>query len=328
VESKDTLVTKAKDFGENVSGSYIPPRAKTLEQLLRYTTVEHLLADHGALHSVCSTDTVEVTLQCFRDNGIQSVPVYSSDDKSKFLGLVDTADIMEYFFSLSREQLDTHFFQTPVGDLIEISKFNPTPMVSVGTSLMQVLQILEKGETHRVGVLDPNSGTLYSVISQMLLTEFIGRNISLLEQDIRNRPASEFMKTIVQVENIPFDTKTASAFEYLFKRNISAAAIVNEAGIVVDTLSTSDIVGFLYDRFKNIDESVMKFLYATRRTKALKPPIVCGLTDTLEYAILKLASTHVHRLWVVISDSNQYLGLVNLTNVLHALAFAYSEMSD
>jgi len=310
-------------FGESVSDESVKSNPRNLKATeksgnLGEERTSGFSKDLADIYSVLDTDTVETTLQSFRDNEVHSVPVYSSADKSKFLGLVDTADIMEYFFSLKREDLDTRFFQTPVGELIEISKFNPTPMVSIGTSLIEVLQTLEKGETHRVGVLDPSSGALYNIISQMSLLRFISRNISLMDGELRDKLVSTFMKKIVTVENIPSDTNTFSAFEYLFKRNISAAAVVDVDGNLVDTLSTTDIVGFLYDRFSNIDNSVMKFLSSTRRTKSFKPPIVCTLIDTFEYVIMKLTSTHVHRLWVV--EDNRYLGLVNLTNVLHAVA--------
>ena len=53
----------------------------------------------------------------------------------------------------------------------------------------------------------------------------------------------------------------------------------------------------------------------------MQPPITCRTEDTLEYVIMKLAATGVHRLWVVDSETQlQYLGLVNLTNVLETIA--------
>jgi len=311
-----------------VEGFYIPPRAKTLEELLRFTTVEHLLASHGNIHSVFDTDTVETTLRSFKDNNVQSVPVYSSADKLKFLGMVDTVDILAYMLSLGVDKLGPGFFQTEIGGLVGLSKFSPTPTVPLGTSLIEVLKILQKGESHRVGVVDPATKSLYNIISQMSLIQFISRNISLMGENLRNKPVHKFMKQIVQVHNVPFDAKTLSAFEYLFKGNISAAAVVDAAGQVLDTLSTFDIVGFLNDeQFELANRIVFKFLYSTRRTKAVKPPIVCDLNDTLEYVLLKLASTRVHRLWVV-GESNKYLGLVNLTNVLHAVAFELLETAE
>eukprot|EP00026_Physarum_polycephalum_P005953 Phypoly_transcript_05992.p1 GENE.Phypoly_transcript_05992~~Phypoly_transcript_05992.p1 ORF type:complete len:284 (-),score=30.26 Phypoly_transcript_05992:929-1780(-) len=250
---------------ENVSGFYIPPRAKTIKQLLQYTTVEHLLASHGHIAYVVSSDTVETALQAFRDHNVLSVPVYS-DDNSKFIGFADTSDILEYFLSLKKEEWEPKFLQTRIKDLIEVSKFTPTPVVSVGTPLLDVLGILSKGDTHRVGITDPaNSNLLFNVISQMSLVQFIARNISLFETNTLNTPVSEFMKQIVRVETIPSDTPTHKAFGYLFEKNISGAAVVDESGKVVDTLSASDIVGVLYDKCSHMDSAVSLFLSSTRR---------------------------------------------------------------
>jgi len=313
---------------ENIAGFYIPPRAKTLKQLLQYTTVEHLLASHGQIVSILSSDTVQTALQTFRDHNVLSVPVYRGDGNSKFIGLLDTSDILEYFLSLNSDEWESKFFQTTIKDLVEVSKFNPTQMVTVGTSLLDVLGVLSKGDTHRVGVLDPNSNALFNIVSQMSLIQFLSRNISLLDAEMKNVPVSEFMKQIVQVENIPTDTITHKAFEYLFRQNISAAAVVDMNGKVTDTLSTSDIVGVLYDKFTNMHSIISLFLSSTRRTKAVKPPIVCKLSDTFEYTLLKLGSTKVHRLWVVDGDDNRYLGLVNLTNILFFCARMWLEQED
>lgn len=309
---------------EHVYGHFIPPRAKSLKQLLQHTTVEHVLASHGDIHSITSSDTVETALQTFRDHCVSSVPVYVGDKNSKFIGLLDTKDVLEYFLSLSKEQRH-EFFQKKVGDLAEVSKFSPTQIVPVGTPLLEVLPALAKGDVHRVGVKDPASDSLFNIISQMTLVQFIARNISMLETKLRNVPVSDFMKQIISVENIPSDTNTHKSFEYLFRNNISAAAIVNSDGIVTDTLSMSDLVGMLYDKLEHIDSSVLSFLSSTRRTKSTKPPITCQLTDTLEYTLLKLASTKVHRLWVVDGESNRYLGLVSLTDIL---AFFAREFTD
>lgn len=310
------------DQVQNVAGHYIPPKAKNLDELLQYTTVEHLLCAHGQIHSALDTDTVETALQLFRDHGIQAVPVYNSKKSNKFIGLVDNKDILDFFFSLSKEQLHTHFMQTKLANIIELSKLEDTPMVSVGTPLSEVLQTLSKGEVHRVGVRDPNSNSLYNIISQMSIVQFIARNISLIDQGTRDTPVSKFMKQIVTIENIPVDTTTLDAFNYLFRRNIGAAAVVDLMGRLVDTLSVTDIIGFLYDNdFSQLDQSISSFLLATRRTKAYKPPIVCHMSDTYEYVALKLASTKVHRLWVVKeNEDTRYLGLVNLSNVLSVLS--------
>jgi len=300
---------------EFVSGDVIPPKARNIKQLLSYTTVENLLANRGNIISLKDSDTVERALQTFREHEIQSVAVYKGD---KFEGIVETKDILAFFCGMDCEQhgmRETFLHQTLL-DLIE----RPSRLVSIGTPLSEVLRILSQGEAHRVHILDEQTHSLFNVISQLFLVQFVAKNISLLSPDQRNKPVSEFMKKMCSVNTIPSDTSTYKSFTFLYDDNISAAAVVDrETGRIIDTISTSDLAGLLYDGFDCIEASVVEFLAATRRTKALKPPITCLMEDTLEYVVLKLASTRVHRLWVVGSSANQYLGLVNLTNVLEEI---------
>jgi len=137
----------------------------------------------------------------------------------------------------------------------------------------------------------------------------------------RNKPVSEFMKWMNCIRTIPSDTRTYESFGYLYNDGISAAAVIDSTtGMIIDTVSTTDLIGLIDDGFEYMEKSIVEFLAATRRTKALKPPITCHLSDTLEYVLIKLASTKVHRLWVIEESTNLYLGLVNLTNVMEALA--------
>lgn len=303
---------------EFVQGSSVPSKAKSLSQLLTYTTVENLLANGGNIISLKEDDTVESVLKTFKDTEIQAAPVY--DANGKFVRILKIADIFYYFCGITHDDMEAFFTQKIkrlwANDILQQESL----LVPIGTSLAEVIKTLATG-IHHVGVLDKFSNTLFNIISQMFVVQFIAKNISLVPQELRNLPVHQFMKQIVQVKTIPSDTSTRESFEYLFMDKISAAAVVHSiTGAIMDTISTTDMVGVVYDRFKHLDHPVVDFLNATRRTKALKPPITCKLDDTLEYVIMKLASTGVHRLWVVDEATGQrYLGLVNLANVLEAI---------
>jgi len=292
-----------------VSGAAIPHKAKSMSQLLEFTTVENVLGN-GA--NFTEEDTVESALKTFKELEVQGAPVY--DTNGKFLRILSISDIFDCFCSVQHENLD-FFFKQSIKTIADLTSSN-TPMTPIGTPLSEVIRTLATG-AHHVGVLDNFSRSLFNIISQLSVVRFIAKHISLIPRELRQLPVSNFMKQIVSVNTIPSDTSTREAFDYLFKGNISAAAVVNLDGRIVDTVSTTDLVGVVCDHFEHINLPIVNFLQATRRTKAVKPPISCRLEDTFEYVILKLASTGVHRLWVVDSGTQQfYLGLVNLTNVL------------
>lgn len=301
-----------------VQGAPVPAKAKSLNQLLTFTTVENLLTQ-GQTINLNDESSVEEVLQAFKDSELQFAPVYNAH--GDFVRILNISDIFFYFCGIQQDDLRT-FFTQKVKHLWANDNLKQTsPLVPLGTSLAEVIKTLSTGQ-HYVGVADKFSNTLFTIVSQLLVVHFIAKNISIIPTDLRNLPVQQFMKQIVQVKTIPSDTSTRESFEYLFMDNISAAAVVNRiSGSIMDTISTTDLVGVVYDRFKYLERPVVDFLNATRRTKTVKPPITCRTEDTLEYVIMKLASTGVHRLWVVDSATQlQYLGLVNLTNVLEAIA--------
>jgi CBS-domain-containing membrane protein len=302
-----------------VQGEAIPAKAKSFNQLLTSTTVENLLANGGNIIALQVDDTIESALQVFKDAEIQAAPVY--DAGGNFVRILNLTDIFYYFCGIQQDSLEG-FLKQKVDTLwANDNMTQESPLVPIGTTLAEVTKSLATGK-HHVGILDKFTNSMFNIISQLAMVEFIAKNISLLPRHLRDRPVQDFMKQIIHVNTVPSDTSTRESFEYLFTDKISAAAVVNRlTGTIMDTISTTDIVGVLYDRFKYLDRPVVEFLNATRRTKAIKPPITCRGEDTLEYVIMKLASTGVHRLWVVDSETQLlYLGLVNLTNVLEVVS--------
>jgi len=304
-----------------VEGTVIPSRAKTLTQLISSTTVENLLKNEENVVSLNEENTIEDALKAFKDTEVQAMPLY--DGGGKFLRVIEIRDIFYYFCCNEAEDLE-FFFKRSLKNLFGSGLALPSkdsPLIPIGTLLSEVVKTLSTG-IHHVGVLDELSHSLFIIISQLYVVQFIAKNISLMSPELRHLPVSQFMHQIVTVMNIPSDTRTRAAFEYLFTDNVSAAAVVHHlTGDIVDTISTTDIVGVLYDRFSHLQKPVVDFLFATRRTKALKPPITCKMDDTFEYVIMKLASTGVHRLWVVDSATqSRYLGLVSLTDVLFTIS--------
>jgi len=304
-----------------VEGTVIPSRAKTLTQLICTTTVENLLTNGGNVVSLNENNTIEDALKAFKDTEAQAMPLY--DGEGKFMRVIEIRDIFYYFCCNEIEDLE-FFFKRSLENLFGSGLSLPSkdsPLVPIGTLLSDVIKTLSTG-IHHVGVIDELSQSLFIIISQLYVVQFIAKNISLMSPELRRLPVSQFMRQIVTVMNIPSDTKTREAFEYLFTDNVSAAAVVHHiTGDIIDTISTTDIVGVVYDRFSHLQKPVVDFLFATRRTKALKPPITCKMEDTFEYVIMKLASTGVHRLWVVDSAiQTRYLGLVSLTDVLFTIS--------
>jgi len=82
---------------------------------------------------------------------------------------------------------------------------------------------------------------------------------------------------------------------------------------LVGNFSASDLRGIGHTDLQQLLRPLTNFL-SIYNVKSLYP-LTCKPTDTLEYVILKLAGTRVHRLWVVDNEKN-LLGVVSITDVM------------
>eukprot|EP01111_Echinosteliopsis_oligospora_P004058 TRINITY_DN1640_c0_g1_i1.p1 TRINITY_DN1640_c0_g1~~TRINITY_DN1640_c0_g1_i1.p1 ORF type:complete len:368 (+),score=113.51 TRINITY_DN1640_c0_g1_i1:1071-2174(+) len=312
----------------NVTGNVIPPKAKTIAQLIATTAVEDLVVDRGSLVSLFASDDVCLALRTVKDSGLHAVPIYDPNDK--FLGLFDCHDALAYFCSMKDDTPLSVFLNHPISDLAGTasSSEDKITVMKIGTPLNDVIKvIINQSSTRRVEVIDHAhvSPSLFNVVSEMSVIKFIAKNISLLEKEVANMKVSEIMCQIIDVDTIPSDTIARDAFKYIhnrISRDVGAAAVVDcNTGNIVDTLSVSDIIGFTHEQASDmLSHSVLDYLATTRRTKCLKPPITVTMDDTMENVILKLSSVQVHRLWVVDSTTSRYLGFITTTHVLSSLS--------
>jgi CBS domain-containing protein len=94
---------------------------------------------------------------------------------------------------------------------------------------------------------------------------------------------------------------------------VSALAICNKAGELVDNISATDLRGLERDDIPNILEPVGHFFLSHGIQR--KPTITTPLWDTtLEECLTLLVKNNVHRVWIVGHAKNP-VGVVSLTDI-------------
>jgi len=101
----------------------------------------------------------------------------------------------------------------------------------------------------------------------------------------------------------------------------TAAAVVNEEGVLVSTLSSTDLRNLTLELLGEMRQmSVRKFLLHTKNEKDYRSP-VCLVTEesTLIEIVRQIVEFRVHRVWIVDNEQKPF-GVISLSDIFRVLA--------
>jgi CBS domain-containing protein len=320
-----------------------------LKNFMDSCTVASILQTGSAAYipvAIHEDSTVEEALKMLSDNHILSMPVYRHLANPEYYAVIDMLTIMRYILEVYTEEhiIENHgklyhwsswctdittltkngkeFCSCPVRTLLDrydSSKFCPVPPTGNG---VQILEVLSTG-VHRCPVIDEKK-SLAGILSQSTVNEYIARNISCLGEHLANRPVAEFGLTDRgNVVSITPDAFAIHAVHLMTTHNVSAVAVVQDHQLI-GTVSSTDLEGISQTHLGLLLCPVVDFLKRQQELLGQKPasvslpPLTITPQTTIETAILKMAVTKVHRLWVV-NEHGAPVDVVSLTDLLRVL---------
>jgi CBS-domain-containing membrane protein len=289
------------------------------------------LFDQGAqpMITVNKDTSVHDTLQVLYDTGILSVPVADQTMKvypKHIAGFVDLLDILAYLihvceaYSISYgtpNALAHAFMHKPVGELIDFSSRDKFKAVLEEDDLLTVMGVLSHG-THRVGVMNVLND-IQNLVAQSDIVQLLALNVRFLGNDA-NKQVQDFGLTSRRLVVVNANDSALVSFKRMNDMRVSAAPIVNDHGVLVGTLSVSDLKGLVVDSFSSLLGSTLDFSQKHHYVQSV--PVVCQPTDSFAKVVQEVALSRRHRVWIV--DSTQKpVGVISLTDICriaHTLA--------
>jgi len=320
-----------------------------LKRLMEKTPVEVLRVsgDERNIVEIPSTLSISDGFQVLLDNNVLSAPVYDPTAKS-YVGFLDLRDLVSWAVFLFDEQenpaddeLDlinaahklykhatggislsclfpTHpsffFFYFCLLFCPDLARRNPFRAVKGGSNLASVAAILKTG-VKRVPVLNDENRVTF-IISQTSVNRFLYDNIKELKGDT-SIPLCNLSIGRDPVLAVPSTTAAIETFRLMDNKHISGVAVVDEKGCVIANTSSRDLKNFVKSpRRSTLLLPIAKFLEEVRKDGLVEAPVVCcSPEDTLAHAMVAIATTNVHRVYVV-DASNKPLRVITLTDVM------------
>jgi len=313
----------------------------SFRSLLSAHTVSDLPLSKGHVVTIQSNETPFEGFKKLIQHNILSAPVFDLQNK-KYTGFLDMRDLVSFVVFVDDDQksdvpanlhdLITYgikLFKQPadgvtctinVFNFVDLSRRNPMHPVYPNDTLLQAVEILAKG-VHRVPVLN-DQGEVINIISQSSIITFLEKHHNSIKTDT-TKSIGEIHLGTSPVIYVTESTPAIEAFRLMDKKGISGVAVVNEHGQFIGNTSASDLKLFIRTiSLELLRKPISDFLKIIRQEsmEERSPTIGISTTDTIAYAIRKLASTKVHKLFVA-DDSSGYtpISVVSLTDILKYL---------
>jgi CBS domain-containing protein len=302
--------------------------------VLAKTKVERLLP-RG--RTVISTDTAEVLPTVFKhlvSNNILSMPVLNQ--RKKYYGMVEMYDLVEYVTTLFADLTTTKlvdlekmllsekkFVHATVKDVIRspFSKYKTHRTLQKGYSLFSAWETLALGGIHRIAVLGELEEVV-DIITPSMLIDFLWQNIEKIAHAAKRTVRDMKVEPSESLGTVKHSTRAIVAFREMVRTEKSGLAVVDDHGKLVDNMSARDLRGIHTDAnvFWRLWSSVSDFKARVRQEYPKTPtePVYASKDDTLYSVVEKMATLHIHRVYVV-DDNTHPIRVITQVDVLREI---------
>jgi len=295
-----------------------------MANILNTSTVGDIIFDKNELIEVTTDMKVEDAAELMKNRDIIAVPVFDQNINA-YVGILDIFEVMRFTTVGFFEQdvfKDDHFTEfeyslESVGDLIKKSQNSRRIHVfeSSDPIIMAIRQLSSTKYHALVKIFDEKTfKKSYRLLTRYDLVHFINKHSDKLARILDQRIneiglVNPLGSTVVSVST---KDKTSDGFLKMFYNNIHAVAVVDELGVLVGNLSSSDLRGLSRENIDNIKLPPLEFLNSMQ---GLFHPVTCKPESHLNEVINKSISAKVHRIWVTDSGEKP-LGVVTFTDIL------------
>jgi CBS domain-containing protein len=261
------------------------------------------------------TDAIGAAFNALISHHVHSAPVYSKA-QGRYVGLVDLKDFVSYVLSLMTNNPDAHP-SNQVGSLVDFSHQDPFHSLPHTATIMEALKLFgsqhRSFRIHRIPIVD-DSGKVIKMLSQSSLVAWVGAHLADTWQALR-QPIRDLQCGTPKVFTVKDSDLLRDAFHAIIHNGINGAGVVDHNGDLVGNLSLTDLQFSVEKNFPYFGRTVGEFLHDCHPAR---PLVTCTASSTVADVINLLTSHHLHRIYIVPSDTRDVgsCGVVTLTDII------------
>jgi CBS domain-containing protein len=250
------------------------------------------------------------------------------DDRDEFYGMVDMLDLVSHALTSfdawdlrkSQEMINLQDEGSVWNKFYEISDFRNSIITQVtkvpnwkskkayfpvfpGFSLLSVIEQFARLGAHRTPILCPTDAKVTGILTQSMV-------ISLIDQEmfrfgaLRDIPVSQITQGLIsEIHTVNVNSSAVEAFKKMVRMNVSGFPVINDEGVLEDTISVRDLrgIGPTAGNFDILFNSVGVFKEKCRKlfpSQTPRMPIYVTGADSFSRLILNMRDGNIHRIIV------------------------------
>jgi len=322
VVKDDKVIMERRDFPKNV-----------VDALEGFTVSHAIFPKPNKVITVKNTDSVLSAFKTLCEGKVLSVPVVDPSAGNVVQCVVSFLDFINYFLRLfTPEEIKRHKFaelldrahaleRKTVKDMAgDIGDLDPPLSVRPDCIAMEAVKLMVEHHAHRVLVTD-EEGKLVTIVTQSRIVQLLAGVLDSVRERAE-RTLLELNLAESGVYTINQSQPAVDAFSLMREKKVSAVAVVDSEGKLVDMISATDIrvVGFNLEYLEMLSKPAFEYTDFIRSKTPKKPEFVvsCKQKDELAYALRLLMFWKMHRVFIVDED-NKPVSVLSLYDVLNVL---------
>eukprot|EP00732_Lithocolla_globosa_P005482 Lithocolla_globosa_v1_NODE_5694_length_1200_cov_10.590393.p1 type:complete len:333 gc:universal NODE_5694_length_1200_cov_10.590393:57-1055(+) len=302
----------------------------------------------NAVICLSHTNNVIEAMRVLEKYGMLSAPVWNNEEK-KFIGSMDMHHVVSLLASTFHDKKelfgnpgevhqlmgkDNLFTSEPISKVWDFSVRNPFYNMKTTDSVYDTIQAMVGNKQVRRALVfktdgeELNPDNLTSLVSQAAVIRYIYSHKDKLGSAL-NTPLQDVFKGVDWVKNksqvvsVHMNDLMLEACSLMNKHTISGLAVLDDEQKLIGTLSIRDLSALMNEDKLDLSRlrwHVHHFLNYVRQLSIDErfPAISVKKTDTFGTLIGKVASTGVHRLFIV-DEHNSPVGVFSTSDVLKGL---------
>jgi len=285
----------------------------------------------GPVMCVQRDETLKSVFHKLAVEGFTGAPVVDGTENA-YVGFISILDLVKFTYNLfwgdkveewiNFWEKEQKFSNALVSDvMVKPDEFmrDPFPPIYRDFSCFHALETMAKTGLHRVCVLDKTTKRITGIYTQSMVISEFRQYKDLMGDSLRKLQVKEFINEIgTPVITIKETDKAITAFNVMHERGISGLAVVNENGVLTNSITAKDLrgVGTSGERFFRLFKTVSEYKHlALEEFPKLAPSThfnpksvpTTGLyvkpTDTLDRVVEIMEDGNIHRVFVCSEES-------------------------
>ncbi|KAI8622657.1 hypothetical protein BC830DRAFT_1076334 [Chytriomyces sp. MP71] len=267
--------------------------------------------------SISPETTIEAALKTMASNNVLTLPITSRAFPNKFIYILSTLDIL--LFVVAREKggsldlsLTVEEAMTMDAEMESYRVFERDFRDTIESTMLAFAQGL-----HRALITDALNVKPAMVVTQRDIIGYIRANAANLHIPALSNTLQELGLVTNNVKTMSSSQTARQGYNSMAGAKILALPVVNDAGLVVATLSASDLRGLTKETLHFVGLNVLEFLEKMHTNSKQESTSSLAPSDTLQSAVEMLISRDVHRLWIL-DAMLRPVGVVSQSDVISA----------